>query len=54
MDTPAWWNMGHRPVKFVDGVFPMDCAARRHASSTRPRSAPRRVGSSGWPTTAPT
>lgn len=24
MDTPAWWNMGHRPVKFVDGVFPMD------------------------------
>src|SRR6185369_6095745 len=20
MDTPAWWNMGHRPVKFVDGV----------------------------------
>lgn len=24
MDTPAWWNMGHRPVKFVDGTFPMD------------------------------
>ncbi len=24
MDTPAWWNMGHRPVKFVDGMFPMD------------------------------
>ena len=24
MDTPAWWNMGHRPTKFVDGVFPMD------------------------------
>ncbi|MEW6775609.1 MAG: hypothetical protein AB1405_04915 [Bdellovibrionota bacterium] len=24
MDTPAWWNMGHRPVKFVDGVFPID------------------------------
>jgi hypothetical protein len=24
MDTPAWWNMGHRPLKFVDGVFPMD------------------------------
>src|SRR5206468_2287340 len=24
MDTPAWWNMGHRPKKFVDGVFPMD------------------------------
>jgi mono/diheme cytochrome c family protein len=23
-DTPAWWNMGHRPAKFVDGVFPMD------------------------------
>jgi hypothetical protein len=24
MDTPAWWNMGHRPVKFVDCVFPID------------------------------
>lgn len=24
MDAPAWWNMGHRPVKFVDGAFPMD------------------------------
>jgi mono/diheme cytochrome c family protein len=24
IDTPAWWNMGHRPVKFQDGVFPMD------------------------------
>lgn len=24
MDAPAWWNMGHRPVKFVDGLFPMD------------------------------
>ena len=24
MDTPAWWNMGHRPAKFVDGVFAMD------------------------------
>ncbi len=24
MDTPAWWNMGHRPLKFVDGVFPID------------------------------
>jgi len=24
MDTPAWWNMGHRPAKFVDGIFPMD------------------------------
>lgn len=24
MDTPAWWNMGHRPLKFVDGTFPMD------------------------------
>ena len=24
MDSPAWWNMGHRPVKFVDGIFPMD------------------------------
>lgn len=24
MDTPAWWNMGHRPAKFVDAVFPMD------------------------------
>ncbi|HTO06835.1 MAG TPA: hypothetical protein VMR86_07225 [Myxococcota bacterium] len=24
IDTPAWWNMGHRAVKFQDGVFPMD------------------------------
>jgi hypothetical protein len=24
MDSPPWWNMGHRPVKFVDGMFPMD------------------------------
>lgn len=24
MDSPPWWNMGHRPVKFVDGLFPMD------------------------------
>ncbi len=24
MDSPNWWNMGHRPVKFVDGMFPMD------------------------------
>lgn len=24
MDSPAWWNMGHRPAKFVDGIFPMD------------------------------
>lgn len=24
LDTPAWWNMGHRSAKFVDGVFPMD------------------------------
>ncbi len=24
MDTPAWWNAGHRALKFVDGVFPMD------------------------------
>ena len=24
MDTPAWWNLGHRPVKFVDGLFPAD------------------------------
>ncbi|WP_143735666.1 hypothetical protein [Microbulbifer mangrovi] len=24
MDTPAWWNLGHRPVKFVDGMFPAD------------------------------
>ncbi|MFT5576818.1 MAG: hypothetical protein ACI89D_002347 [Bermanella sp.] len=23
-DTPAWWNVGHRPVKFVDGMFPGD------------------------------
>lgn len=24
MDSPTWWSMGHRPVKFVDGLFPMD------------------------------
>ncbi|WP_348675182.1 hypothetical protein [uncultured Abyssibacter sp.] len=24
MDSPNWWNMGHRPQKFVDGLFPMD------------------------------
>ncbi|MCA9659405.1 MAG: hypothetical protein KC486_13750 [Myxococcales bacterium] len=24
MDTPNWWNVGHRALKFVDGVFPMD------------------------------
>ncbi len=24
MDSPAWWNMGHRTAKFVDGIFPMD------------------------------
>ncbi len=24
MDTPAWWNLGHRPVKFADGIFPAD------------------------------
>lgn len=24
MDSPLWWNMGHRPAKFVDGLFPMD------------------------------
>lgn len=24
MDSPNWWNMGHRPLKFVDGLFPMD------------------------------
>jgi hypothetical protein len=23
-DTPAWWNVGHRTVKFVDGLFPAD------------------------------
>lgn len=23
-DTPAWWNVGHRPVKFVDAMFPHD------------------------------
>ena len=25
-DTPAWWNMGHRPAKFQDGFFPMDAS----------------------------
>ncbi len=24
MDSPTWWSMGHRPLKFVDGLFPMD------------------------------
>jgi hypothetical protein len=24
IDAPAWWNMGHRPVKFVDGFLAMD------------------------------
>lgn len=24
MDTPAWWNLGHRPQKFVDGYFAGD------------------------------
>ncbi|HKY91755.1 MAG TPA: hypothetical protein VJM11_11980, partial [Nevskiaceae bacterium] len=23
-DTPAWWNMGHRPLKFQDGFFAAD------------------------------
>ncbi|WP_295877824.1 hypothetical protein [uncultured Zhongshania sp.] len=23
-DTPAWWNVGHRPVKFVDAMFSGD------------------------------
>ena len=23
-DTPAWWNIGHRPVKFQDGYFAAD------------------------------
>jgi len=23
-DTPAWWNVGSRPVKFVDAMFPSD------------------------------
>ncbi|HSW12450.1 MAG TPA: hypothetical protein VLI06_06385 [Solimonas sp.] len=23
-DAPAWWNMGHRPVKFYDGFLSMD------------------------------
>jgi len=26
MDSPPWWNMGHRPSKFVDGIFPMDAS----------------------------
>lgn len=24
MDSPPFWNMGHRSLKFVDGLFPMD------------------------------
>lgn len=23
-NTPAWWNVGHRPLKFFDGGLPMD------------------------------
>lgn len=23
-DTPPWWNVGHRPLKFWDGLFPSD------------------------------
>jgi mono/diheme cytochrome c family protein len=23
-DTPSWWNVGHRPVKFQDGILPGD------------------------------
>lgn len=26
MDTPAWWNLGHRPAKFIDGYFPADAS----------------------------
>jgi hypothetical protein len=26
MDTPAWWNLGHRPLKFIDGIFATDAA----------------------------
>ncbi|HSW11422.1 MAG TPA: hypothetical protein VLI06_01195 [Solimonas sp.] len=25
-DTPAWWNMGHRPLKFQDGYFAADAS----------------------------
>jgi mono/diheme cytochrome c family protein len=25
-DTPAWWNVGHRPLKFSDGMLPSDAA----------------------------
>lgn len=25
-DTPAWWNIGHRPVKFQDGYFAADAS----------------------------
>jgi len=25
-DTPAWWNMGHRPLKFQDGYFAGDAS----------------------------
>lgn len=24
LDAPAWWNVGHRPVKFMDGFIAMD------------------------------
>ncbi|AXQ29986.1 hypothetical protein D0B54_15470 [Solimonas sp. K1W22B-7] len=25
-DTPAWWNMGHRPLKFQDGFYAADAS----------------------------
>lgn len=27
IDTPAFWNMGHRPAKFMDGLFAMDATS---------------------------
>jgi mono/diheme cytochrome c family protein len=39
MDTPAWWNLGHRPVKFVDGSVPSD-ASRVDLAFYTPLSSP--------------
>lgn len=33
-DTPAWWNVGRRPVKFVDAMFPGDAVRVDYALFT--------------------
>ncbi len=47
MDTPAWWNVGHRPVKFVDGVVPAD-AVRVDLAFYGPLLAPGAGDSGEW------